>query len=161
MSPIRSVRTLSKLVLAAAGLPLPGSLAQAQLTNAPAPLTMPASGAAALSVVRVFGALALVLAVFFGGLWVFRNWQRFRVNHGRAPKLSVIETRSLGPRHTLYVIGYERERLLVAASPSGVAMLTGLPQGEPEVETRPAPAPAPATVPVNFGAILQALASKL
>ncbi len=85
---------------------------------------------AASSLFRVLGALALVLAVFFGGIWLFRNWQRTVIAKGHAPKLSVLETKSLGQRHAIYVVGYEQQRLLVAASPSGVTMLTTLPAAE-------------------------------
>lgn len=82
---------------------------------------------AASSLFRVLGALALVLAMFFGGVWLFRNWQRVAINKGQAPKLNIIETKSLGQRHTIFVIGYEQQRLLISASPSGVTMLTTLP----------------------------------
>jgi flagellar biogenesis protein FliO len=81
----------------------------------------------ASSLFRVLGALALVMAAFFGGVWLFRNWQRMAVAKGHAPKLNIIETRSLGQRHALHVIGYEQQRILIAASPSGVTMLTTLP----------------------------------
>lgn len=83
---------------------------------------------AASSLFRVLGALALTLAVFFGGVWLFRNWQRVAINKGHAPKLNILETKSLGQRHAIYVVGYEQQRLLIAASPAGVTMLTSLPQ---------------------------------
>lgn len=92
------------------------------------------------SVLRVFGSLVLVLALFLGGVWVYRNWQRLAVKQGRAPKLNVLEVKSLGNRQALYVVGYEQQRLLVAAAPSGVTLLTHLPEAEPGVET-PTPAP--------------------
>lgn len=79
------------------------------------------------SLFRVLGALALVLACFFGGVWLFRNWQRTVIAKGQAPKLNILETRALGQRHALYVVGYEQQRLLIAASPAGVTMLTTLP----------------------------------
>ena len=82
---------------------------------------------AASSLFRVLGALALVLAFFFGGVWLFRNWQRTVSAKGLAPKLNILETKSLGQRHALYVVGYEQQRLLIAASPAGVTMLTTLP----------------------------------
>lgn len=98
-------------------------------TNAFPPPPMPAipTASAASSLFRVLGALALVLAMFFGGVWLFRNWQRTVIAKGHAPKLSILETKSLGQRHAIYVIGYEQQRLLVSASPSGVTMLTTLP----------------------------------
>jgi flagellar biogenesis protein FliO len=67
------------------------------------------------------------LAVFFGGVWLFRNWQRTVSAKGQMPKLNILETKSLGQRHALYVVGYEQQRLLIAASPAGVTMLTPLP----------------------------------
>lgn len=97
-------------------------------TNAlPAPPMPAITTSAASSLIRVLGALALVLAMFFGAVWVFRNWQRVAINKGQAPKLNIIETKSLGQRHAIYVIGYEQQRLLISASPAGVTMLTTLP----------------------------------
>jgi flagellar biogenesis protein FliO len=94
-------------------------------TNLPANLPLPDLG---FSVLRVLGALALVLAVFFAGIWLFRNWQRFVGRTGRAPKLGVLEVKALGNRHSLYVVGYERQRLLLASSPTGVTMVSQLPE---------------------------------
>jgi flagellar biogenesis protein FliO len=79
------------------------------------------------SLFRVMGALALVLGIFLAGVWLFRNWQRLAVQRGRAPKLNVLEIRSLGGRQSIYVVGYEQERFLLASSPSGVNFLTHLP----------------------------------
>jgi len=94
------------------------------LPSAPPMADLPS---AASSLFRVLGALALVLAFFFGGVWLFRNWQRTVSAKGLAPKLNILETKSLGQRHALYVVGYEQQRLLIAASPAGVTMLTTLP----------------------------------
>jgi flagellar biogenesis protein FliO len=80
------------------------------------------------SVLRVLGALALVLAVFFAGIWLFRNWQRLVGRAGRAPKLSVLEVKALGNRHSLYVVGYERQRMLLASSPAGITLVSQLPE---------------------------------
>lgn len=96
-------------------------------TNAPAAPDLPGSAAVVFSLFRVLGALALVLAVFFGGVWLFRNWQRTVIAKGQAPKLNILETKALGQRHAIYVVGYEQQRLLIAASPAGVTMLTTLP----------------------------------
>lgn len=82
------------------------------------------------SMIRVFGALALVLAIFLGGVWLFRNWQRFTIHRGNAPKLNIVESRSLGGRHALYVVGYENERFLISSSPTGINMLTHLRSAE-------------------------------
>jgi len=100
----------------------------ADATNSPAPpLTLPQLPDAGPSVLRVMGALALVLGLFLGGVWLYRNWQRLTIQRGRTPKLNVIETRPLGGKHALYVIGYEQERFLLASSPAGVNLLSHLP----------------------------------
>jgi flagellar biogenesis protein FliO len=96
-------------------------------TNAPVKLDLPPLPDAGPSIIRVIGALALVLGIFFGGVWLFRNWQRLTIQRGRAPKLNVLETRPLGGKHALYVIGYEQERFLLSASPTGVSLITHLP----------------------------------
>lgn len=117
---------------ATAGAQLTNSSPVASLTIAPAatllsPVPAPVLG---LSILRVFGALILVLAIFLGGVWLFRNWQRLAVQRGRAPKLNVLEVRSLGGRQALYVIGYERERFLLSSSSTGVNLVTHLPSAE-------------------------------
>jgi flagellar biogenesis protein FliO len=126
-----------------------------QVTNAPV-IGLPGPVPVALSFVRVLGALALVLAIFLGGLWLFRNWQRLVLAQGAPPKLNVLEVRSLGQRHALYVVAYEQQRLLLAASPTGVTLLTHLPaaSGEPEIRAAGAPPPDFAT------ALLQAVTRK-
>ncbi len=91
--------------------------------------TLPDIGA---SLGRVMLALAVVLGVFLGGVWLFRNWQRLVVQRGRAPRLNVLEVRSLGGRHALYVVGYEQERFLIAASPAGVHLVSHLQPGAEE-----------------------------
>jgi flagellar biogenesis protein FliO len=116
----------------------------AESTNAVAsPLAVPNLPAAGLSLLRVFGALALVIGVFLGGAWLFKNWQRLAAQRGRAPKLNILESRSLGGRHSVSVIGYEQERFLIATSPNGVNLLSHLPnavEGEaPALEKNPPP----------------------
>jgi len=96
-------------------------------TNALPTLPTAEMPSAASSLFRVLGALALVIAIFFGGTWLFRNWQRVASAKGQAPKLNILETKSLGQRHAIFVVGYEQQRLLIASSPSGVTMLTTLP----------------------------------
>ncbi len=82
---------------------------------------------------RVVGALALVIAIFLGGVWLFRNWQRLVVQRGRAPKLNVLETRSLGGRQAIYVVAYDQERFLLSSSPNGVNLLSHLPAVDAEL----------------------------
>jgi flagellar biogenesis protein FliO len=116
----------------------------AETTNSA--LALPATGSfpdPTGSLLRILGAFALVIGIFFGGVWLFKNWQRLAVQRGRAPKLNVLETRSLGGRHAVYVVGYEQERFLIAASSNGVTLLSHLPAAgnEPDAETKTSPAP--------------------
>ena len=114
------------------------SSAFAETTNsAAAPVINPALSTpdVGASLLRVMGALALVLGLFLAGVWLFRNWQRLTVQRGRAPKLNVLEVRSLGGRQAIYVVGYEQERFLLASSPAGVNFLTHLPSAGNEDES--------------------------
>ncbi len=95
------------------------------------------------TVVRMFGAFIFVVALFLCGVWLWRNWQRLLARRGQAPKLQVVEARSLGARHTLYVVRYEQERWMLAASPTGVSVLAHLPLAE-EPDRAPAEEAAPA-----------------
>jgi flagellar biogenesis protein FliO len=93
------------------------------------------------SVIRVLGALALVTAIFLGGVWLFKNWQRLNLKRGNAPRLNVIEVKSLGQRQTLVVVGYEQQRMLLASSPAGVTLVTHLPTVEEGETAAPTAAP--------------------
>jgi flagellar biogenesis protein FliO len=101
--------------------------ALAQTNSAAVPLTAPSFPDAGISLIRVIGALVLVIGLFLGAVWLFKNWQRVGGQRGRAPKLNVLETRSLGGRHAIYIVGYERERFLISSSPGGVNLLSHLP----------------------------------
>jgi flagellar biogenesis protein FliO len=119
--------------------------ALAETTNST--LALPATGSfpdPTGSLLRILGAFVLVIGIFLGGVWLFKNWQRLAVQRGRAPKLNVLETRSLGGRHAVHVVGYEQERFLVAASPNGVSLLSHLPavtENEQDSETKTGAAP--------------------
>jgi flagellar biogenesis protein FliO len=89
-----------------------------------------------VSLVRVFGALVVVIGIFLAGVWLFKNWQRLTLRKGASPKLNVLEVRSLGQRQAIYVVGYEQQRMLLASSSAGVTLLSHLPsaEAEPQVE---------------------------
>jgi flagellar biogenesis protein FliO len=105
---------------------LPAAFAQTNAIAIAPPL--PDAGA---SLLRVMGSLALVIGLFLGGVWLFKNWQRLTQPRGRQPKLNVLESRSLGARQGICVIGYEKQRFLVATSPAGISLLSHLPDAEP------------------------------
>jgi flagellar biogenesis protein FliO len=88
------------------------------------PQLLPGAG---VSFIRVMGSLAIVLGIFLGGVWLYKNWQRLALKAGAAPKLNILETRSLGTRQAIFVVGYEQQRFLVATSPAGVNLLSHLP----------------------------------
>jgi flagellar biogenesis protein FliO len=129
--------------------------ARAQTNFVSTPLVAPPLPDPSFSVLRVMGALALVIGIFLGGVWLFKNWQRMAVQRGHAPKLNILETRSLGGRHAIYVIGYDQERFLVASSPGGVNLLSHLPAAAGGDTTTPAGTP-----PTFTQALSQALKSK-
>ena len=97
----------------------------AETASAPINPPLPDAGT---SVLRVLGALLLVLAVFFGGVWVFRNSSRVLKRSGGGSALNVLEVKSLGNRQALYVVGYGRQRMLIGTSPTGVALVSELPE---------------------------------
>ena len=94
----------------------------------------------ASSFLRMMGALGFVLALLLGGAWFARNWQRLNGQRGRSTKLRVLEVRSLGNRQAVFVVGYEQQRLLLAASPAGITLIDRLPSAPPE-EPEASPAP--------------------
>jgi flagellar biogenesis protein FliO len=101
------------------------------------------------SLLRVGGALALVLALFLGGVWLFRNWQSLVLRRGTKARLNIVEARSLGGRHAIYVVGYEHERFLIASSPAGVSLLSHLAPASDAPPTEP-----PAQPTQSFGETL-------
>ena len=146
----QAIRTGAKFLSFAAGFAADNLLAD---TNGAA-LTAPPFPDAGVSLLRVTGALALVLGLFLGGVWLFKNWQRLTAQHGRQPKLNILESRSLGARQAVFVVAYEQQRFLVAASPAGVSLLSHL----PETDAGTADTLPPAAGPMPFG---QALAQVL
>jgi flagellar biogenesis protein FliO len=121
----------------------------AQTTNAvAAPPLLPDAG---ISLLRVTGSLAIVIGIFLGGVWLYKNWQRLAVQRGRAPKLNILETRPLGARQSLFVVAYEQQRFLIATSPAGVNLVSHL----PDAEAAPAAAAEKTSGPMPFAQALQ------
>jgi flagellar biogenesis protein FliO len=119
--------------------------ALAQSTNAiaaPVPLPLPLPNAG-VSVLRVLSSLAIVIGIFLGGAWLFKNWRRISMPGARQPKLNIIESRSLGARQAIVVIGYEKQRFLVTTAPTGVNLLTHLPDASEDEVTSSAKASTP------------------
>jgi flagellar biogenesis protein FliO len=108
------------------------------------------------SAVHAAGAFALVLAIFFGGVWLFRNGQKLKWRKLGSPRLAIIEARSLGNRYALFLVGCDQTRLLIGSSPAGLTLLTQLPSEAPP-EPSPQAAPAADALPKSspFTACLQ------
>jgi flagellar biosynthetic protein FliO len=108
-----------------------------------------------VAVFRMIGSLAFVVALFFGGAWLFRNMHRFRQPGSPQRKLQVLEAKSLGTRQAIYVVAFEQQRLLIGSTAQGLTLLTHLPDGAAQAEAEAS------IVPVSFGeALLQALGRK-
>ena len=111
------------------------------LQTNPAPAVgQPPSPSLILPLVRLVGALALVVALLFGAQWFVRNSRRLGLKRAGSAQLNVLEVKSLGQRHSLYVVGYEHQRLLLATSPAGVTLLSQLPDATVAASESPAPA---------------------
>jgi flagellar biogenesis protein FliO len=120
--------------------------------DALAPVTAPAGPSLTVTLLRLIGGLLVVFGLFLGGIWLLKRAPMMVGKRGDTRKLQVVEMRSLAPRQALYVIGYEQQRFLLASTPTGVSLLTALPDAS-AAEAAPA---APATG--NFtDALLQAI----
>lgn len=118
-----------------------GAFAAAPAISTNLPPISPALPDASFSVIRVFGALVLVLGLFLGGVWLFKNWQRLTIQRGRPSQLQIVEMKALGGRHALYVVGFQQQRMLLASSPAGVTLVSHLPNADAPEPTAPAADP--------------------
>lgn len=96
---------------------------------------------AGVSLLRLIASLSVVLALFFGGVWVFKNWQRMAAVRGPEPRPQVLEGRHRGARQAVHAMGHEQQRFLVASSSAGVTLPTHLPEGEAQAVSTPAGQP--------------------
>ena len=77
-------------------------------------------------VLRIFGALLVVLAILLGGAWWFRKSRLFGLVPASQSNLKIVETKALASRHALHVVEYGEKRFLIADSPAGTSFLTDL-----------------------------------
>jgi len=118
---------------------LPAAAASTNLFSSA--LNSPSLPDAGPSLLRVLGALALVLGLFLGGVWLVRNGRFNGLTRGRAARLNVLESRSLGARQALYVVGYGQERFLIGSTPAGINLLSHLAsasESEADLSSQPA-----------------------
>jgi flagellar biosynthetic protein FliO len=135
----RSSFSAASLACAAVFLPVTCSFGAATnlLSNSLTSSSLPETGP---SLLRVLGALALVLGLFLGAAWMVRNGRFSVFGQGRSGRLNVVESRSLGARQALYVVSYGQERFLIGSTPAGINLLSHLapPQeGEEPVVSQP------------------------
>lgn len=134
---------LAILVLPNAGFALDPTGGPLGVSPSTAPLPPPPVDASmGGAVVRLFGAFTLVIGLFLGAVWLWKQWQRTAGAGGRWGRLQVLEARSLGNRQSIFVVGYENERLLLGSSPQGVTLLTRLPEAAEDLDRVPAESPA-------------------
>jgi flagellar biogenesis protein FliO len=110
-------------VLAAVTLNVRGAVLE---TNA-LPSFQQASGDPLKALIQVIGALVLVVAIVLVGAWFFKRSRLFAFYQGGPAQLKILESRSLGYRNSLLVVGYCQHRFLVAVTTSGVSLLSPLP----------------------------------
>jgi flagellar biosynthetic protein FliO len=92
-------------------------------TNAPAIAgNAPAPGLGEVFI-RTLGALLMVLALLLGAAWFFRRSRLFGLVSTKGSHLRVIESRSLGARHSLHVVEYGDQRFLIADTPAGTNLI--------------------------------------
>jgi flagellar biosynthetic protein FliO len=149
ISPSASRQSLPTVTLGSLLFWTSAAIAQTNSSGLVSPHTLPDAGP---SLLRVIGALVLVIGLFLGCVWVFRNGRQFAIRKGRAPRLNILEVRSLGARQAIYVVGYEQQRFLLGSTPAGINLLSHLPN------TSETEAPADPNVAVSFS---QALAQVL
>ena len=77
-------------------------------------------------VIRILGALLVVVAILLGGAWWFRKSRLFGLVPASQSNLKIIETKALASRHALHVVEYGEKRFLIADSPAGTNFLTNL-----------------------------------
>jgi flagellar biogenesis protein FliO len=80
--------------------------------------------------IQTLGALIFVISILILGAWLFKRSRFFSLYKGSQSHLRVLESRSIGYRNSLLVVGYDQHRYLLAASSTGVSLLAALPDSE-------------------------------
>ncbi|MBI4659584.1 MAG: FliO/MopB family protein [Verrucomicrobia bacterium] len=104
-------------VAQAAGLEPTNSTSQAQ----------PSSVSLLEAFLRMVAALVFVVSILILGAWFFKRSRFLSMYRSGPAQLQVLESRSLGYRNSLLVVGYHQHRFLLAATATGVSLLSQLP----------------------------------
>lgn len=90
---------------------------QAKTTATPAP----AAGSSSGSLVRMFGGLAIVLAVIYGVYWLLKTYGRSKRRDAPADnRLAVLGTTTLAPNRSLHLVRVGQEVLLIGSAEQSV-----------------------------------------
>lgn len=81
---------------------------------------------------KLVAAFSVVIGVLLLGAWCFRKSRLFSLYRTGPAQLRILETRSLGYRNSLFVVGYQDRRYLLAASSTHVNLVSQLPDAEGE-----------------------------
>ncbi len=83
-----------------------------------------------VSILRLLGAFIFVVALFLIGVWVFKNWRGLVFKNVKKSNLKVVEVKHIGNRQALFVVGYNRKRMLLGVTSSTINFLSELPDDE-------------------------------
>jgi flagellar biogenesis protein FliO len=83
-----------------------------------------------MDVMRQFGGIALTLALLAGLLWWLRRKGVTQWRAGRAVHLEVIESKGLGPGHTLHLVRVADRVMALATHGAGCTLLETRPWSE-------------------------------
>ena len=84
---------------------------------------------------QMIGAFILVISILILGAWLFKRSRFFSLYKSGQSQLQILESRSLGYRNSLLVVGYSQHRFLLAASATGVSLISPLPDASPHPQT--------------------------
>ena len=90
--------------------------------------------------VRLLGALLLVVGLFLAGAYIFKRTRFFNAVSAHEANLKIVESKSLGARHSLHVVKYGEQRFLISDTPNGTEFLTGLDTPPASLEVNDTPA---------------------
>lgn len=125
---VRPLFGLSFLVLTSVGI----AVHAASVATNTSSVLQQSSSTLLETLIRIVGAFFLVIAVFVAGVWIFKKSRFFSLYQSSPAQLKVLESRSLGYRNSLLVVGYYHHRFLVSVSATGVSLLSSLPDAPAE-----------------------------
>jgi flagellar biogenesis protein FliO len=77
--------------------------------------------------IKMFGAFAIVLAVFAGFVLAVKKWGHLATRSPANRELNVVEFRVLAHKTYLYVIEHQSERFLLSVGPTGTTLVSPKP----------------------------------